>query len=102
MPEIWTGKLYDKAMLLDGEDRLRAAEMQKHLSVYTLVDMLLILYECYENLGDAKQARVHLRIAKDVIDAFSEDTRTPYADETVFEQEARVHSEKIECLLAAT
>jgi hypothetical protein len=61
------------ASLLDGEDSYEAAQKQKNLSAEDLIDMLIITGTRLKEIGKTEKANSQFRIAKKVMDAFSED-----------------------------
>jgi transcriptional regulator with XRE-family HTH domain len=73
IPEIYFTKLELMASLLDGEDSYEAAQKQKNLSAEDLIDMLIITGTRLKEIGETEKANSQFRIAKKVMDAFSED-----------------------------
>ena len=73
IPEIYFSKLELMASLLDGEDSYEAAQKQKNLSAEDLIDMLIITGTRLKEIGETEKANSQFRIAKKVMDAFSED-----------------------------
>ena len=78
IPEIYFTKLQVKAELLDGEDMFEAAVKQKSLSFEHLLTMLGELSDYYVEKGEYEKARIELRCALGVYDAFKEDFATKY------------------------
>lgn len=76
IPEIYFTSLELEAELLTGEDKFRAADIQKGLSAETLVHMLECLADCYQAKGEPEKARLQLEIARQVLEAFREDFST--------------------------
>lgn len=85
IPEIYFTKLELAATLLKGEEKFQAAENQKALSADSLVDMLKCLAEHYQEEGKYEKAKIQLRIARKVIDAFREDFLTNCMRETIYQ-----------------
>lgn len=85
IPEIYFTKLELAATLLKGEEKFQAAENQKALSADSLVDMLKCLAEHYQEEGEYEKAKIQLRIARKVIDAFREDFLTNCMRETIYQ-----------------
>ena len=73
IPEIYFTKLELAAQLLKGEEQFRAANIQKELSAYSLLDMLECLAEYYQEKGEPEKAKIQLEIAQKVTEAFRED-----------------------------
>lgn len=73
IPELYFTKLELEATLLTGEDKFRAANIQKNLSADTLFHMLRCLADCYRQANEPERAQVQLQIAEKVIEAFRED-----------------------------
>jgi transcriptional regulator with XRE-family HTH domain len=73
IPEIYFTKLELMASLLSGEDSYEAAQKQKNLSAEDLIDMLIITGTRLKEIGETEKANSQFRIAKKVMDAFSED-----------------------------
>ncbi len=67
-----------KALLLDGEDMFEAAVKQKALSFEHLLTMLARLGDYYSERGEYDKARIELKTALAVYDAFREDFATEY------------------------
>lgn len=78
IPEIYFTKLQVKAELLDGEDMFEAAVKQKSLSFEHLLTMLGELSDYYVEKGEYDKARIELKTALDVYEAFRDDFATPY------------------------
>ncbi|MCM1026006.1 MAG: helix-turn-helix domain-containing protein [Roseburia sp.] len=76
IPEIYFTSLELEAELLTGEDKFRAADIQKGLSADTLLAMLECLADCYQEKGEPEKAKIQLEIAERVIEAFREDFPT--------------------------
>lgn len=85
IPEIYFTKLELDAELLEGDDQLEAAHRQKGISADSLVEMLEILAECYEKRDEIEKSKTQLRIAKRIIEAFSDDFSAPYASKTFYD-----------------
>ncbi|MBE6687151.1 MAG: helix-turn-helix domain-containing protein [Ruminococcaceae bacterium] len=73
LPEIYFTKLELQAWMLKGEERYRAASLQKNLSAETLVDMLCFLGDHYAENGEKEKAKIQYNIALRVINAFRDD-----------------------------
>lgn len=78
IPEIYFTKLQIKALLLDGEDMFEAAVKQKSLSFEHLLTMLARLADYYSAGGEYDKARIELKTALAVYDAFRDDFATEY------------------------
>ena len=86
IPEIYFSKLKLMASLLDGEDSYEAAQKQKNISAEDLIDMLIIAGKYLKKLGENEKASSQFRIAKKIMDAFSEDfVESKWFNSTVFE-----------------
>ena len=85
IPEIYFTKLELDAKMLAGDDAFEAAEKQKRLSADSLVDMLRILADKYEEKGEPENAVVQLGIAKSVIEAFREDVNGSAFTKTLYQ-----------------
>lgn len=73
IPEIYFSKLELMASLLDGEESYEAAQKQKNISAENLIDMLMIAGKYLKSRGENEKASSQFRIAKKIMDAFSED-----------------------------
>ncbi len=78
IPEIYFTKLQVAAELLDGEDMFEAAVKQKSLSFEHLITMLSRLAEYYSSKGEYDKAKIELKAAIEVYDAFRDDFATKY------------------------
>ena len=93
IPEIYFTKLEVAAELLKGDDQYEAAQKQKMQSAGTLVEMLLILGDCFMRTGENEKAKTQYRIAQNVIEAFKGDFleskyfRSSFYDRTQKERE---------------
>ena len=85
IPEVYFTRLELAARMLDGEEGFDAARKQARLDADTLVDMLRILANHYENKGEAEKAVITLRIAKAVIEAFRDDFTVPGFTKTLYQ-----------------
>lgn len=85
IPEIYFTKLEVAAALLEGEDKFRAANIQKRLSADSLLDMLECLADYYREKGEEEKARIQSDIARKVIEAFAEDFVTDGMRNTVYQ-----------------
>lgn len=85
IPEIYFTKLEVAARLLEGEDKFRAANIQKRLSADSLLDMLECLADYYHEKGEEDKARIQREIAEKVIEAFREDFLTEGMRNTVYQ-----------------
>ena len=85
IPEIYFTKLELDAKMLAGDDAFEAAEKQKRLSADSLVDMLRILADKYEEKGEPENAVVQLGIAKSVIEVFREDVNGSAFTKTLYQ-----------------
>ncbi len=85
IPEIYFTKLELEAVLLEGEDKFRAANIQKALSADSLVKMLNCLADYYQETGEPEKAKIQLAIAEKVIEAFRDDFLTPGMCKTVYQ-----------------
>ena len=100
IPEIYFTKLQVKAELLDGEDMFEAAVKQKALSFEHLLTMLTELSDYYAEKGEYEKARIQLRCAIGVYDAFKDDFGTQYTRKlyNCFSEERRTILEKLDAL----
>lgn len=73
LPELYFTKLELQAWMLKGEDKYRAASLQKNLPAESLVDMLCFLGDHYSENGETEKAKIQYDIAIRVIKAFSDD-----------------------------
>ena len=86
IPEIYFSKLELMASLLDGEESYEAAQKQKNISAESLIDMLMIAGKYLKNRGENEKASSQFRIAKKIMDAFSEDfVESKWFNSTVYE-----------------
>ena len=85
IPEIYFTKLEIAARLLEGEDKFRAASIQKRLSADSLLDMLECLADYYYEKGETEKARIQQEIAGKVVEAFREDFLTEGMRNTVYQ-----------------
>ncbi len=86
IPEIYFTKLELMASLLDGEDSYEATQKQKNISAENLIDMLIIAGKYLKKLGENEKAISQFRIAKKIMDAFSEDfVENKWFNSTVYE-----------------
>ncbi len=86
IPEIYFTKLELMASLLDGEDSYEATQKQKNISAENLIDMLIIAGKYLKKLGENEKAISQFRIAKKIMDAFSEDfVENKWFHSTVYE-----------------
>ena len=98
IPEIYFSKLELMASLLDGEDSYEAAQKQKNISAEDLIDMLVIAGKYLKNRGENEKAISQFRIAKKIMDAFSEDfVERKWFNSTVYERtsDRRAEIEKL-------
>ena len=98
IPEIYFTKLELMASLLDGEDSYEATQKQKNISAENLIDMLIIAGEYLKKLGENEKAISQFRIAKKIMDAFSEDfVENKWFNSTVYEctSDTRCEVEKL-------
>ena len=100
IPEIYFTKLQVKAELLAGEDMFEAAVKQKSLSFEHLLSMLTELADYYAEKGEYEKARIQLRCAIGVYDAFKDDFATQYTRKfyDCFSEERRAILEKLAAL----
>ena len=86
IPEIYFTKLELMASLLDGEDSYEATQKQKNISAENLIDMLIIAGKYLKKLGENEKEISQFRIAKKIMDAFSEDfVENKWFNSTVYE-----------------
>lgn len=86
IPEIYFSKLELMATLLDGEDSYEAAQKQKYISAEDLIDMLIVAGKYLKGKGETEKAETQFRIARRIIDAFSEDfVEDKWFESTVYE-----------------
>ena len=86
------------ASLLDGEDSYEAAQKQKNISAEDLIDMLMIAGKYLKSRGENEKASSQFRIAKKIMDAFSEDfVERKWFNSTVYERtsDRRAEIEKL-------
>ena len=98
IPEIYFSKLELMASLLDGEDSYEAAQKQKNISAEDLIDMLMIAGKYLKSRGENEKASSQFRIAKKIMDAFSEDfVERKWFNSTVYERtsDRRAEIEKL-------
>ena len=98
IPEIYFSKLKLMASLLDGEDSYEAAQKQKNISAEDLIDMLMIAGKYLKSRGENEKASSQFRIAKKIMDAFSEDfVERKWFNSTVYERtsDRRAEIEKL-------
>ena len=98
IPEIYFTKLELMASLLDGENSYEAAQKQKNISAENLIDMLIIAGKYLKKLGENEKAISQFRIAKKIMDAFSEDfVENKWFNSTVYEctSDTRCEVEKL-------
>ena len=98
IPEIYFTKLELMASLLDGEDSYEATQKQKNISAENLIDMLIIAGKYLKKLGENEKAISQFRIAKKIMDAFSEDfVENKWFNSTVYEctSDTRCEVEKL-------
>lgn len=98
IPEIYFTKLELMASLLDGENSYEAAQKQKNISAEDLIDMLIIAGKYLKKLGENEKAISQFRIAKKIMDAFSEDfVENKWFNSTVYEctSDTRCEVEKL-------
>ena len=91
-------KLELMASLLDGEDSYEAAQKQKNISAEDLIDMLMIAGKYLKSRGENEKASSQFRIAKKIMDAFSEDfVERKWFNSTVYERtsDRRAEIEKL-------
>lgn len=94
IPEIYFTKLEVAAQLLKGEEKYEAAQRQKGLSAYSLIDMLLITGKYLKEQGETEKALSQFRIAKKVIEAFQEDfIETKWFKRTVYSGSSESYKE---------
>ena len=72
------------ARLQEGEDKFRAANIQKRLSADSLLYMLMRLADYYYEKGETEKARIQQEIAGKVVEAFREDFLTEGMRNTVY------------------
>lgn len=98
IPEIYFTKLELMASLLDGENSYEAAQKQKNISAEDLIDMLMIAGKYLKSRGENEKASSQFRIAKKIMDAFSEDfVERKWFNSTVYERtsDRRAEIEKL-------
>lgn len=98
IPEIYFTKLELMASLLDGEDSYEATQKQKNISAENLIDMLIIAGKYLKKLGENEKAISQFRIAKKIMDAFSEDfVENKWFNSTIYEctSDTRCEVEKL-------
>jgi len=98
IPEIYFSKLELMASLLDGDDSYEAAQKQKNISAEDLIDMLIVAGKRLKENGETQKAISQFKIARKVMDAFSEDfLETKWFRSTIYEYtiEQRKEIEKL-------
>ena len=99
IPEIYFTKLQLVALLTEGETSYKAAQLKKSLSADHLIDMLLVAGKYLKEQGSHEKAVSQFKVAKGIIDAFSEDFLESEWFHTTFYEAAREKREEIEKLL---
>ncbi len=100
IPEIYFTKLEVAAHLLEGEEMYEAAQKQKNLSAYDLIDMLMVAGKHLKENGETEKANAQFKIALKIIDAFEEDfLETKFFKSTILESAIEQRKE-IEQLLS--
>lgn len=69
LPEIYFTKLELQAELLEGEEKLRAANIQLGLSLDSAAGMAKLLAAYHETIGDTVKANAYESIAKSAADS---------------------------------
>lgn len=80
IPEIYFTKLTEIAYLLDGEQKMNAADKQKWLSLENLIQMMWKLAECYEAQEDYAQAILESQKALDILKILNHPNFSIYTD----------------------
>lgn len=78
IPELYFSKLGVAAELLEGEDKFEAAVKNKSVAFEDLLEMCVILADCYAAQGEKDMANTQLEIALKVYKAFEHDPATTY------------------------
>ena len=99
IPEIYFTKLQLVALLAEGENSYKAAQLQKSISADHLIDMLLIAGKYLKEKGEHEKAVSQFKVAKGIIDAFAEDFLESEWFHTTICEAAREKREEIEELL---
>ena len=86
IPEIYFSRLELEAKMLTGNERFEAAHKHKRLCADDVIDMLLILADCYEEKGENEKAASQLKTAVKIIESFSGDTDVEFFTGTVYEK----------------
>lgn len=73
LPEIYFTKLEQMALLLEGEKAMKAARSQLRLCTEQMVNMLKILRNEYQKIGENDKAKKYERIAKGVLHCIKEE-----------------------------
>lgn len=94
IPEFYFTRLELEAEMLAGEDKFRAADIQKNLSADSLLNMLEKMADCYHERGETEKEKMQLEIAVKVAEAFKEDYLTERMCRTVY-QDRKEWMEKI-------
>ncbi len=93
IPEIYFTKLEQCAMLLTGDEALKAAQMQAGLSRDDLLGMLARMSQLYREKGDIKHAETYAALTKKVYELFldcrdglsyDEGRRQPWLEEEIW------------------
>lgn len=95
IPEIYFTKLELDAQLLEGEDMYNSAWLQKQMSAETVVEMAMLLADYYEAKGETENARIQLKIALGVIEAFKNDIVHEEGRRTFYEYYGKETEEQI-------
>lgn len=94
IPEFYFTRLELEAEMLEGEDKFRAADLQKNLSADSLLNMLEDMADCYHERGETEKEKMQFEIAVKVVEAFREDYLTERICLTVY-QDRKEWMEKI-------
>lgn len=86
IPEIYFTRLELDAKMLTGEERFEAAHKHKRLCADDVIDMLLILADCYEEKGENEKAITQLKTAVKIIESFSDDIDVEFFTGTIYEK----------------
>lgn len=86
IPELYFTRLELDAEMLSGDERFEPAHKHKRLCADSVIDMLLILADCYEEKGEKEKAVSQLQTAVRVIEAFSDDIDAEFFTGTIYEK----------------
>jgi len=101
IPELYFTKLELDAKLLEGEDKVPSAILQKNMAAELLADMLLCLADHYEKTGQIEQAKCQLTLAHGLCELMRNDLPSESEWENFYEYYGKEAAETIAKRLAA-